>query len=238
MEAKIGSGAPLLEVRNLSVGFGDKAIVRDVNFVQHAGEFVALVGRSGSGKTTLLHTLAGLIPSKSGVIRLRNQEMPTCNSVAWTEARRGIVCLAFQQGWMLDDDSALESAMVPSLLAGATVSDARERAESLLNAVGLIDYAGQPIAKLSGGQRQRVAVARALVLDPPLVLADEPTGNLDAESASGLLDLFDRLRSVRRIAFLVTTHDPLVLERADRVVELHEGSLRPLQADLHAPQGA
>jgi lipoprotein-releasing system ATP-binding protein len=192
------------------------------------GEFVAIVGASGSGKSTLLHLLGALDVPSGGSVRLDGLvygELPAAGLAAVRNRKIGFV---FQFHHLLREFSALENVMMPLLIAGEDESKARSRAEELLAAVGLAGRMTHRPSQLSGGEQQRAAVARALATDPVVVLADEPSGNLDHANSERLHELFARLAREFETALVVVTHNRLLAGRADRVLSLDGGRLVPL----------
>jgi lipoprotein-releasing system ATP-binding protein len=191
------------------------------------GEFLALIGPSGSGKSTLLNILGLLERMTAGDYRLLGDSVRGLSDAELTLRRRSALGFVFQFHHLLPAFSALENVTLPALMGEGRVSSAqRERARSLLDAVGLSQAMDKRPGELSGGMQQRVAIARALVMDPPLVLADEPTGNLDTVSSSD--DVFALLRRIhveRGTTFIVVTHDPRLAARCDRLVELVDGRI-------------
>ena len=198
--------------------------VRGVSLRIEPGELVAIVGPSGSGKSTLLNLVGALDRATSGTVKIHGKDLSTMNDDAVTRLRRDEIGFVFQFFNLLPTLSALENVMLPSLLAGKKPKDVRARAEAQLEAVGLSKRASHRPDQLSGGEMQRVAIARALVSDPPLVLADEPTGNLDTKTGAGVLALLVGAKSEKRTVVLVT-HDPKVAARADRVITIRDGSV-------------
>lgn len=198
-------------------------VLRGVSFVVRQGEFVAIMGRSGSGKSTLLNVLGFLDRPDSGRYRLQGEELSSNDDDALSDVRNRKIGFVFQQFHLLDRAPALDNVMLPLLYADDD-SGGEQRALSLLAQVGLAHRADHLPGELSGGEQQRVAIARALINDPALILADEPTGNLDERSASEILDIFRQLSDSGRTIVLVT-HDPLVAERANRILRLEDGRL-------------
>jgi lipoprotein-releasing system ATP-binding protein len=193
------------------------------------GEVVALVGASGVGKSTLLHLLGGLDRPTGGHVRFAGEDVFARGESALVRFRRHQIGFVFQFYNLLGEMTALENAMVPALLARRPAAEARHRAADALSEVGLGDRQRHRPGELSGGEQQRVAIARALVNDPRVILADEPTGNLDPKTSEVILDLFLRLQAERGIAFLVATHNPELARRAERAYRLVEGRAREVR---------
>jgi lipoprotein-releasing system ATP-binding protein len=189
------------------------------------GEFVAIVGASGAGKSTLLHLLGALDRPTGGTVSLEGQEYHALDERALAALRNRRIGFVFQFHHLLREFTALENVMLPQLIAGASESDARTRAEELLAALDLAGRMTHEPVRLSGGEQQRVAVARALANDPLLLLADEPSGNLDAHNAERLHDLFAGLARRYETAVVVVTHNRQLAQRADRVLALADGRL-------------
>ncbi|MGK3202236.1 ABC transporter ATP-binding protein [Amycolatopsis sp. MEPSY49] len=189
-----------------------------------AGQTLAVTGPSGCGKSTLLQLLGGLDRPTRGQVRLGGRRIDHLGERALARLRRRATGFVFQDFHLMDELTAAENVELPALLAGASPRTARSRATALLERVGLGDRARHLPSELSGGQRQRVAVARALVNEPLVVLADEPTGNLDSAATRDILRLFDELRATGQ-TLVVVTHDDRVAATADRVVSLRDGAL-------------
>jgi lipoprotein-releasing system ATP-binding protein len=200
-------------------------VLRGVDLTVHRGEAVSIVGASGAGKSTLLHLLGALDLPTSGTIRLGGVEVTGKGTDEIARLRNQHVGFVFQFHHLLREFSALENVMMPGLIAGAEEAEARERAESLLGSVGLAKRADHKPWQLSGGEQQRVAVARALVNDPAVLLADEPSGNLDARTSEGLHDLLFELKAVRELSMVLVTHNAELAARADRTLHLTDGVL-------------
>ena len=191
-----------------------------------AGEFIALMGPSGSGKSTLLNILGLLEPLTSGSYLLQGEPVQGLDDAALTLRRRRTLGFVFQFHHLLPAFSALENVTLPALMAEGRVGSVQlERARSLLDAVGLAQALHKRPGELSGGMQQRVAIARALVMEPALVLADEPTGNLDTASSDEVFALLRRIHAERGTSFIVVTHDPRLGARCDRRVELVDGRI-------------
>jgi len=221
---------PLLLVEGVVKEYGEAAVTRAVDGVDlrlEAGELAALIGPSGSGKSTLLNIIGLLERPTRGRVVLNGTDTTGLDERGLTELRARTLGFVFQFHHLLPAFTALENVMLPSWGDEGYASPAIEaRAKELLAAVGLTDRMNYKTTKLSGGQQQRVAIARALSRRPPLVLADEPTGNLDTESANEVFALLRRFNREVGTAFLVVTHDPRIADRCDRVIELVDGRVR------------
>jgi lipoprotein-releasing system ATP-binding protein len=220
---------PVLETRDLRRSFiqGDVTIevLRGVNLAVQPGEIVALLGPSGSGKSTLLQAVGLLEGGFQGSIRINGEEASALDNDGRTRLRRDALGFVYQFHHLLPDFDALENVMLPQLIHGAEPDAARDRAQEVLGQLGLSARLDHRPSKLSGGEQQRVAVARALANRPPLVLADEPTGNLDEATADKVLAEFLSLVRGEGSAALVATHNERLAAKMDRVVRLHEGVL-------------
>ena len=220
---------PVLETTDLRRSFtqGEVTIhvLNGVNLSIQPGEIVALVGPSGSGKSTLLQAVGLLEGGFEGSIRINGVEAAALDTDARTDLRRDALGFVYQFHHLLPDFDARENVILPQMIHGAMPEVARERADALLTTLGLGDRLDHRPSKLSGGEQQRVAVARALANRPPLILADEPTGNLDEKTADTVLAEFLRLVRDEGSAALIATHNERLAARMDRVVRLHEGVL-------------
>jgi ABC-type lipoprotein export system ATPase subunit len=200
--------------------------LRDVHQgYERAGELVAVVGRSGSGKSTLLHVAGGLVTPARGEVAVGGRALQLLTAAERAELRRRTIGFVFQFFHLLPHLSVRDNVALPLLLDGARTADARRRADAVLDAVGLADRAAHLPSELSGGQLQRSAIARALVSEPHVVLADEPTGNLDATTANEVLDLLVSQVRERDVALVLVTHDATAAARADRTLHLVDGLL-------------
>jgi ABC-type lipoprotein export system ATPase subunit len=217
----------VLRTRSLHKSFGKAAgLVRAVDGVDldvAAGETVAVMGPSGCGKSTLLHLLGGLERLSGGEILLAGRRLDQMDEKSLARLRRDAVGFVFQAFHLMDELSAVENVELPALLAGRSPRRARTRAVELLEQVGLADRAGFLPSALSGGQKQRVAIARALSNEPLVVLADEPTGNLDSAATLEVLRLFDTLHRAGQ-TLLIVTHDARIAATADRLISMRDGA--------------
>jgi lipoprotein-releasing system ATP-binding protein len=223
----------ILEVHGLRKTYrgGDEqpvTVLTDVNFTLGQGEAVAIVGASGAGKSTLLHLLGALDAPSGGEIALETVPYSELSEGARDELRNKKIGFVFQFHHLLREFTALENVMMPLLIGGSTDADARERAVALLRAVNLEERMSHRPAELSGGEQQRCAVARAMVHDPTLLLADEPSGNLDDFHSGQLIDQLFQLVRQLGTSLVVVTHNRSLAERADRILQLHNGRLSEL----------
>jgi putative ABC transport system ATP-binding protein len=199
--------------------------VRGVDFSIVRGEFTALVGPSGSGKTTLLNILSGLDTPTSGEVRLNGRLLTSMNGRDLSDFRRDNIGFIFQAYNLIPVLTVEENVEYIMLLQGVTKKERHGRVTEMLEAVGLSGYADRTPVHLSGGQQQRVAIARAMVSRPALILADEPTANLDSKNGSALLDLMHDLNRKTGMTFVFSTHDRMIMERADRLIQLKDGRI-------------
>jgi lipoprotein-releasing system ATP-binding protein len=202
-------------------------VLRGVNLTVNAGETVAVIGASGVGKSTLLHVLGTLDRPTSGRVLFAGEDVFTRSEAGLARLRRTEVGFVFQFYNLLGEMTALENAMLPALLQRAPTSEARERAAAALTEVGLAERLGHRPGELSGGEQQRVAIARALVGAPRLILADEPTGNLDPKTSEVIWDLFLRLGAERGLALVIATHNHDLARKADRGYRIVDGRASP-----------
>ncbi len=213
--------------KSYNVGQPNEAeVLHGIDLVVAPGEFMALIGPSGSGKSTLLNLLGLLEPPTAGSYRLQGRAVHGLDDEALTLLRRRALGFVFQFHHLLPAFTALENVTLPALMThGRVGADDLRRARELLAAVGLGQALHKRPSELSGGMQQRVAIARALVHEPPLVLADEPTGNLDTASSDAVFTLLRQIHEQRGTAFIVVTHDPRLAARCDRVAELVDGRI-------------
>jgi putative ABC transport system ATP-binding protein len=220
---------PVLRARALTRVFGSGAAsvtaCADITFDLGAGELMVIRGRSGAGKTTLLGLLGTLDPPTSGALFLDELELTAQNEKSLVDIRRSQLGFVFQNFGLLPMLSAAENIEVPLRLAGMPAEEREARVTELLDSVGLARHAAQRPAELSGGQQQRVGIARAIARNPAVLLADEPTGQLDTATARAMMDLLIGLVRDHGVAAVITTHDPALMGRADRSLELHDGRL-------------
>lgn len=220
---------PLIRCLNLSKRYLEGGVQTDVlhniNFSLQPGELTAIVGSSGSGKSTLMHLLGGLDTPTSGDVVFDNKSLGAMSSVEKAELRNSELGFIYQFHHLLPDFSALENVAMPLLIGKTSKAEAKSRARELLAAVGLEKRAAHRPAELSGGERQRVALARALINRPRLVLADEPTGNLDKRNTDAIVELLSELNQKQGTTFLVVTHDLNLARRLSRQMEMRDGHL-------------
>ncbi len=233
MTSTVASLAPALEARGVVREYrgGDGAVLRvlaGIDLDVHAGEMVAITGASGAGKSTLLQVLGALDAATAGDVRIGGRPVPVGDDIAVAALRNRAVGFVFQFHHLLAEFSALENVMMPLRIAGRGEVEARQRAEGLLERVGLAARAAHRPSELSGGEQQRVAVARALAADPAVLLADEPSGNLDHQTAEQLHDMLASLVRTVGLALVVVTHNASLAARAHRVLVLEDGVLRPV----------
>jgi lipoprotein-releasing system ATP-binding protein len=231
-DAALAQGTTPLEARDLAMRYtgGDGTpidVLRGVSFTLQEGEAVAVTGASGAGKSTLLHLLGALDQPTSGEVLLGGRNVARLSEEELASVRNRHVGFVFQFHHLLREFTALENVMMPALLSGASFDDARERARGLLAEVGLSQRESHKPRQLSGGEQQRVAVARALVNQPLVLLADEPSGNLDTQTSERLHDLLFALRAGRRLSLVVVTHNTDLAQRADRILRIQDGRLQP-----------
>jgi len=222
---------PIIDLRDIHKTYNEGTpvafeVLHGINIAVSAGEFACLIGPSGSGKSTLLNLIGLLEWPSSGSYHLKGRPIEQAKDDERTRARLETLGFVFQFHHLLPAFSALENVMIPGLMRyGAYTARQRANASELLAAVGLADALHKRPTELSGGMQQRVAIARSLALAPDLVLADEPTGNLDTHTADGVFELMRRFNELKNTAFLIVTHDPRLAARCDRVIELRDGAI-------------
>ena len=221
---------PVIEVSGLTKDYVDRGQVtthalRGVNLTVNQGEFMAIAGPSGSGKTTLLNLIGALDTATSGSIRVDGRDIGGLSQLELSDLRRDRIGFVFQAYNLIPVLTAGENAEYVMELKGLPAADRHRRIAELFERMGIRDLMHTRPLKMSGGQQQRVAVARAIASEPAIVLADEPTANLDQATGRSLVELMRELNRERRVTFVFSTHDPMVLERADRVVRLVDGQV-------------
>ena len=245
MRGKLGQMAarsapgPLLEARDLRKLYGQGesavAVLDGVNLSVLGGEMIAIMGPSGAGKSTLLHLLAALDMPTSGAVYFLSKALESKQDGAVAEFRNQQIGFVWQRHHLLPDFTAAENVAMPLLMTGRSYGDAIETASQWLGEVGLGQRASGRAAELSGGERQRVAIARALVNKPAVLLADEPTGDLDENNATAIMDLIERLHRTQQLTSILATHNPALAQRCSRVLRLEHGVLRQETAFQSAP---
>ena len=219
----------ILEAKSLSrsyqVGSTDVKALRDISLVVRRGNFYAIVGRSGSGKSTLLNILSGLDTPDSGQVLFEDRDMATMNEKELTLLRRHKIGFVFQSFGLLPLLSAFENVELPMRIAGISAEERRSRTKDVLEMVGLLNRSHHRPYELSGGEQQRVSIARAIVNRPLLILADEPTGELDSSNAKAIFSLFRDMVNDREISVIAVTHDHALITMADEVKEISDGYL-------------
>ena len=232
----------MIECRNITkvyrTGAEETTVLTGVSFSVAAGEFVAIMGPSGSGKSTLMHILGCLDVPTSGTYILDGQDVSTLSDDALAEIRKRKIGFVFQAFNLLPRATVLRNVALPLLYAGVPRRERDERAEVALRAAGLAENRWQHLSnQISGGQMQRVAIARALVNDPAIVLADEPTGNLDTKTGEVVLDAFQRLNAEHGRTVILITHERYVAEHADRIIHIRDGAVVQDERNGHRRDG-
>ena len=215
----------MITVEHLNKSYGTLQVLRDVNLTIGQGEIVSIIGASGAGKTTLLQLLGTLDRPDSGTIRYDDTLVTVLGDKELAHFRNLHIGFVFQFHNLLPEFTALENVCLPALIAGKSMKEAKDEAMPLLQFLNIESRASHKPAQLSGGEQQRFAVARALINKPTVVLADEPSGNLDTHHAAELHDLFFRLRDQYRQTFVIVTHNPLLAAKSDRQIELRDGQV-------------
>lgn len=206
--------------------YGDLQVLKGIDLAISAGEIVSIVGKSGAGKSTLLHILGTLDRADSGSLVLNNQTIDTLNEKELAKFRNRHIGFVFQFHHLLQEFTALENVCIPAYINGVQPSQAETRAKELLSYLGLSERINHKPNQLSGGEAQRVAVARALINEPSIVFADEPTGNLDKSSSELLHQLFLQLRKDFNYTFAIVTHNPGLAALSDRIITIEDGMIR------------
>ncbi len=215
----------MLKATNITRNYNDLSVLKGVDIFVNKGEIVSIVGSSGAGKSTLLHILGSLDRANSGEIWINNQRIDTLNEKELAKFRNKHIGFVFQFHHLLPEFTALENVCIPGWIAGTPKNELEQRALELLKILGLQDRASHKPLELSGGEQQRVAVARALINNPDIVFADEPTGNLDSKHAQELHELFLHLQKTMVQTFLIVTHNEAHTKMSDRVVHMKDGKI-------------
>ena len=215
----------MIKVSNIEKSFGDLKVLRGVSLEVKKGEIVSIVGASGAGKTTLLQIIGTLLPADGGEVEINGTKLFALNEKRTAEFRNRHIGFVFQFHNLLPEFSALENVMMPALIGGAKHKEAKQRALELLSAVGLSERAEHKPAQLSGGEQQRVAIARALMNRPSVLLADEPTGNLDTHNRDEIQRLLFEVREKFGQTIVMVTHDERLAEMADRKIVMSDGEI-------------
>ena len=237
-ESTLQNLPPLLEIvdlyREYNLGGEKITALRDINLVVPNGKFLAVVGRSGSGKTTLLNIMAGLDQPTQGNVLILGQRISSMSSKELTGVRRSTIGFIFQSFGLVPLLTAFENVELPLRIAGMNSDQRHDRSREVLEMVGLWGRSHHRPYELSGGEQQRVSIARAIVNKPPLILADEPTGELDSSNAWGIFRLFKEMVKEEGISVVSATHDSTLLDMADEVAEIRNGSLTLSSPDFHS----
>ena len=215
----------MIKVENICKSYGSLQVLKDVSLTVAPGEVVSIVGASGAGKTTLLQIMGTLDRPDSGTVRVKDTDITRLSERELSRFRNQNIGFVFQFHNLLPEFTALENVCMPALVGGRTMEQAKPEAMSLLEFLNLADRAGHKPSELSGGEQQRVAVARALMNNPAVVLADEPSGNLDSVHARELHELFFRLRDHYRQTFVIVTHNRELAEMSDRQITIKDGGV-------------
>lgn len=215
----------MIELKNIKKSFGDLTVLKDISFSINKAEIVSIVGASGAGKTTLLQIMGTLDNPDAGHLLINNTDTTKLGSNKLSSFRNKNIGFVFQFHQLLPEFTAIENVCMPAWIAGQNKSDSEKRAKELLSFLGLSERVKHKPSELSGGEQQRVAVARALINNPAIVLADEPSGNLDSTSAEALHHLFFDLRKNFDQTFIIVTHNDVLADRSDRKLTIKDGMI-------------
>ena len=215
----------MISLRNIRKSFGNLEVLKGIDLDIQQGEMVSIVGPSGAGKTTLLQIMGTLDRPNEGTLHIADTDVTRLSSSALSHFRNAHIGFIFQFHQLLPEFTALENVMMPALIAGTSKRAAKERAEELLDYMGLADRAAHKPAALSGGEKQRVAAARALMNKPDIIFADEPTGSLDSKNRAELQELFFQLRRDLGQTFVIVTHDEAFAQQCDRCIHMMDGKI-------------
>lgn len=231
----------MIEIKGITKSFGSLEVLKGIDLHINKGEVVSIVGPSGAGKTTLLQIMGTLDKADSGTIVIDGTDVSNLSAKKLSEFRNRHLGFVFQFHQLLPEFTAIENIMIPAYIAGESTKVARQKAEDLLKFMGLSNRAGHKPAELSGGEKQRVAVARALINNPSVILADEPSGSLDTKNKEELHNLFFELRDKFGQTFAIVTHDEGLAQITDRTIHLKDGQILSdvsrMEADESQPEG-
>ena len=220
----------MIEIKNIRKSFGSLEVLRGIDLTINKGEVVSIVGPSGAGKTTLLQIIGTLDKPDTGTICVDSIDVTTLSQKKLSDFRNKHIGFVFQFHQLLPEFTAIENVMIPAYIAGVSNKEARKRAEDLLGFMGLSERAHHKPNELSGGEKQRVAVARALINNPAVILADEPSGSLDSKNKEELHQLFFNLRDKFGQTFVIVTHDESLAQLTDRTIHMRDGILDNLES--------